>query len=101
MGLQGVVDRRPPVGQGAVTAHWRVPVLDLLLRRDARGVAESVTDPAEVERVLRAMLRRFPRYGGFADVGVGPDGESNPADLARAIANGRVVVRVRLDGGGP
>ena len=58
-----------------------------------------MTDAAEVERVLRTMLERFPRYGAFADVGVGPDGEPAPADIAQAIANGRVVVRVRLDGG--
>jgi hypothetical protein len=81
---------------------WRnlrggAPVTVRLRGRDVGGLAEAVTDPAEVERVLRAMLARFPRYGTFADVGVGPHGDPDPADIARAIANGRVVVRVRLD----
>ena len=81
---------------------WRnlrggAPVTVRLRGRDVAGVAEAVTDPAEVERVLRAMLARFPRYGKFARVGVGPGGNPDPADIARAIANGRVVVRVRLD----
>ena len=77
------------------------PVTVRLRGRDVRGVAEAVTDPAEVERVLRAMLRRFPRYGRFAGVGVGPDGAPDPEDVARSVANGRVAVRVRLDGGWP
>ena len=76
------------------------PVTVRLRGRTVAGVAEAVTDPAEVERVLRAMLARFSRYGKFADVGVGPGGEPDPGDIARAIANGRVVVRVRLDGDG-
>ena len=83
---------------------WRnlrggAPVTVRLRGRDVSGAAEAVTDPAEVERVLRAMLERFPRYGAFADVRMGPDGEPIPEDVARAIANGRVVVRVRLEDG--
>ena len=85
--------------------RWRknlrggAPVTVRLRGRDVAGVAEAVTDPAEVERVLRAMLARFPRYGRFARVGAGPGGDPDPADIARAIANGRVVVRVRLEDG--
>ena len=75
------------------------PVTVRLRGRDVSGVAEAVTDPAEVERVLRAMLARFPRYGAFAGVGIGRDGQPSSEDIAQAIRNGRVVVRVQLDAG--
>lgn len=73
------------------------PVTLRIKGRDRRGTAEPVTDPVEVERVLRAMLARFPRYGKPAHIRTGPDGKPDAADVARAITtDGRVVVRVRL-----
>lgn len=65
--------------------------------RDYRGTAEPVIEPVEVERVLRAMLARFPRYGKPANIRTGPGGRPREEDIARAIQrDGRVVVRVRL-----
>lgn len=74
-----------------------VPVALRIAGWDYRGTAEPVTDPVEVERVLRAMLARFPRYGKPANIRTGPDGQPLEEDIARAIQrDGRVVVRVRL-----
>ena len=65
--------------------------------QDLTGTAEAVTDEEAVAEALRALVKRVPAYGRFAQVSLGPDGEPNPEELARAIRNGRVLVRVQLD----
>ncbi len=80
---------------------WRnvrggAPVTLRLQGRDRAATAEVITDEAEVAAALRAMLRRFPRYGTFANIRRQPDGSPNEGDIANAVRSGRVVVRARL-----
>ena len=65
--------------------------------QDLTGTAEAVTDEEAIAEALRALVKRVPAYGRFAQVSRGPNGEPNPEEITRAIRNGRVLVRVRLE----
>ena len=65
--------------------------------QDLTGTAEAVTDEEAIAEALRALVKRVPAYGRFAQVSRGPDGEPNPEEIARAIWNGRILVRVQLE----
>ena len=60
------------------------------------GIANVVTDEAAIAEAITAMMARFSRYGRFANVRRGPNGEPNREDLVRAVRAGRVLIRVRL-----
>ncbi len=64
--------------------------------REYVGVAEAVTDEAEVARVLQMMLKEYPGYGKYVGLRHNPEGQIDRAQL-RKVARERVVVRVRLE----
>ena len=64
--------------------------------REYVGVAEAVTDEAEVARVLQMMLKEYPGYGKYVGLRPDPEGQIDRAQL-RKVARERVVVRVRLE----
>ncbi|MGS2644641.1 nitroreductase/quinone reductase family protein [Streptosporangium sp. LJ11] len=82
---------------------WRnfdggVPVELRLRGRRVAAVAEAVREPAVVAEALTALVRDHRAYGRWAQVRVGADGTPDTADVHAAIASGRVLVRVLLDG---
>lgn len=74
------------------------PVTLRIEGREHAGVAEAVTDEEEVIAALEKMLKRFPRYGRYADVSLGPDGRINRREAEEAVRGGRVLIRVALAG---
>jgi hypothetical protein len=79
---------------------WRslsggAPVTVILRGRAIQGRAEAITDTAVVEAGLLVYLRHNPGDARYFDVKIGPDGEPDPADVARA-AQRNVQVRIQL-----
>jgi deazaflavin-dependent oxidoreductase (nitroreductase family) len=79
---------------------WRnlrggAPVTVHLAGKDARGIGEAVEDAQAVREGLLVYLRKVPQYARYFGVTLGPDGQPNPEDIARA-ADSRVMVRVQL-----
>ncbi|SDJ93422.1 protein of unknown function [Nonomuraea maritima] len=73
--------------------------VELRLRgRRVAAVAEAVREPTVVAEALTALVRDHRAYGRWARVRVGADGTPDTADVHAAIASGRVLVRVLLDG---
>jgi deazaflavin-dependent oxidoreductase (nitroreductase family) len=72
------------------------PVTLRVKGREYKGIGEAVTHEEEVARVLEMMAREFPRYGKYAGIETGPDGQIGRAQLEK-VARERVVVRARLD----
>lgn len=70
-----------------------VPVTVRVKGRSRGGVGEAVTDPAEASAILSALVAHQHSYARLARLPDGPDGP----DLDRAIADGRVGIRIRLD----
>ena len=75
------------------------PVSLRIRGREIEGIAEAITDPGQIQLALQAMMERFPSYGSFANIRRDHDGRPRTEDLARAIAEGRVLVRVHLTAG--
>jgi hypothetical protein len=78
---------------------WRnmstsAPVTLLIRRRWHAGTAVAVTDEEEAVAGMAALIRAFPRYGGWLEVGTGPDGKPSEEDLRREVRRGRVLIRV-------
>ena len=61
-----------------------------------QAFGEIITDPAEVERLLPALVASNPRAEAFIGVPIGVDGRPDPASLAEALRDGFAVVRLRL-----
>ena len=72
------------------------PVTLRIKGREHAGVAEPVTDEEEVIEALEKMLKRFPRYGRYAHVSLGPDGRIDRRGAEEAVRAGRVLIRVAL-----
>lgn len=70
-----------------------VPVTVRVRGHTYRGVGEAVTESAEAHAILAALVAHQPSYARLARLPVGPDGP----DLDRAVADGRVGIRIRLE----
>ena len=80
---------------------WRslsngAPVTVTVRGRALTGRAEAITDTAIVEPGMLVYLRHNPGDAKYFDVKIGPDGDPDPADVARA-ARRNVQVRIQLD----
>jgi deazaflavin-dependent oxidoreductase (nitroreductase family) len=83
------------------SAWWKnlrggAPVTVRVGGRKYEAPGESVTDEAEVARVLETFLREQPSYGKYVGLEPGPGGSVDRADIER-VARKRVVVWVRTD----
>ena len=67
--------------------------------REHAGIAEPVTDEEEVIGALEKMLKRFPRYGRYANVSLDADGRIDRREAEEAVRNGQVLIRVALADG--
>ncbi len=72
------------------------PVTVRIKGQDYSGVGEAVTDHDACAEAIRAMIKRFPNYGKWANVANDADGKPIAADIDRAVRDGRVLVRVQL-----
>lgn len=61
------------------------------------GTGEAVTDPAQARGILADLVAHQPSYARLARLPSGSDGP----DLDRAVADGRVAIRIRLDPSAP
>jgi deazaflavin-dependent oxidoreductase (nitroreductase family) len=80
---------------------WRNLVGGVAVRlrlRGARvpGTATAITDPAEAERILRRLVDEIPSYRRPAGL-ASEDGGVSDAEIARAVADGRVAVVIELE----
>ena len=80
---------------------WRslrdgAPVTVTLRGRALEGRAEAITDSAIVEAGMLVYLRHNPGDARYFDVKIGPGGEPDAADVARA-AQRNVQVQIHLD----
>ncbi len=71
------------------------PVEVRLRGRRVAADPEVIRDEARASRLYGVILRRNPVHGRFANIRLAPDGEVDPLDLRRALANGVAVVRLR------
>ncbi|HLH24272.1 MAG TPA: nitroreductase family deazaflavin-dependent oxidoreductase [Chloroflexota bacterium] len=70
----------------------------LRLRGHGRyGAARVIDDAAGMAAAYRQMLEAAPGYGRAIGITLGPDGEPDPTDVARARAAGHVVVEIVLE----
>lgn len=77
-----------------------VPVRVLLRGKDLGGIAEVVDDEAGMAEGYGAILAAAPSYGRALAVRVDADGRPMREDVARARADGHVVIQITLDGHG-
>lgn len=68
------------------------PVTVRVKGRSRAGVGQAVTDPAEARSILAALVAHQRSYARLARVPTGLDGP----DLDRAVAEGRVGIRIQL-----
>lgn len=73
------------------------PVRVRLRGEERTGATEVVADETGMTRLYRTMLTLAPGFGRAVGVGLDPNGEPKPEDVARARGEGHVVVRIRLD----
>jgi len=57
---------------------------------------ELIRDPSEIARLLPTMVAANPRAAQFIGVPIGADGRPDQERLVRAMADGFVLVRLRL-----
>ena len=69
----------------------------VLRGRRVRGTAHPVMDPVESVSVLRRLVDEIPSYAKPAGL-TRVQGRVCDAEIARALAQGRVCVRIALDG---
>lgn len=70
------------------------PVSVRIAGRVLHGSAEAITDPGEARSILADLVAHQPSYARLARLPAGPGGP----DLERAVAEGRVGIKIRLDG---
>jgi hypothetical protein len=83
-------------GRWKANLRGSVPVRVLLRGEDVGGVAEIIDDAAAMVEAYRDILAAAPGYGRALAVRVGADGQPLREDVARARAEGHVVVRIHL-----
>jgi deazaflavin-dependent oxidoreductase (nitroreductase family) len=79
---------------------WRnlrggAPVTVRVKGQDLKAIGESIEDKKAVAAGLLAYTQKLPHYAKFFMVTLDPDGQPNPAEVARAAQN-RVMIRVQL-----
>lgn len=73
-----------------------VPVTVRLRGRTRSGVAEVVDDEAGMRAAYQVLLASQPGLAQMLGIGLDANGEPDPADVAKARAQGHVTIRVRL-----
>ena len=81
---------------------WRnlidgAPVRMRVAGRWRAGEARLILDPAESQAQHERLFRRHAWFRWLAGIPKGPDGGADPEALRRAVAAGRVLVRIELD----
>ncbi len=72
--------------------------VDVRLRgRDRAGMAEVVTDEAQMREDYRTILAATPGYARILGISLGSDGLPRREDVARIRQKGHVIVRIELD----
>lgn len=79
---------------------WRnlrggAPVTLRLRGTDVMGHGDLIEEQNAVAEALTAYLRRVPHFARYFRVGLGPDGQPVPTDIAQA-ATRHVMIRVTL-----
>lgn len=72
------------------------PVVVNLKGTKRQGTAYPVLSREEAIEGLTALVEAIPSYGKFAEVGRDKERRADPADVSRAIDEGRVLIRVDL-----
>ena len=85
-------------GRWKANLRGGVPVRVLLRGQDIGGIAEIIDDEARMGQSYEAILARSPGYGRALAVRVASDGRPVQEDVARAKAEGHVVIQITLDG---
>jgi deazaflavin-dependent oxidoreductase (nitroreductase family) len=73
------------------------PVRLLIAGRSRTGTATPVTDREERIAVHARLFRERPFFRRLAGLPAAPGGGADPADVARAVDAGRMLVRIDLD----
>ena len=74
-----------------------VPVSVRVQGRDYTGTADVIADEQGLRQSYQTMIVLRPRFGRILGLKLGPDGQPNREDVARARQEGHVVVRIQLD----
>jgi deazaflavin-dependent oxidoreductase (nitroreductase family) len=77
------------------------PVRLRIRGRDVTARPELVTDPDEIQRLIREIEAGNPRAGGFIPIPRQGDGSLEPTSLQAAIDHGFCIVRWHLAGSSP
>jgi F420H(2)-dependent quinone reductase len=85
----------PGGGKWKLNLRAGEPVRIRLRGRDVLAIPSFVTDPGEVERLLRSMMRSNPRLARFVPF-IGADKQIDRHKLESAVDHGFSIVRWRL-----